>query len=284
LKPALELKIRAEDGPDLRILMLSRAENVALVRRAIEGAASALKMDELLLIDVMAATSEACNNVVLHAYGGMEGLLEVYLCPSAHELEVVVRDEGFGIQPKPILEDDRPGVGLMLIHALTDTVEFRGATGEGTEVRMRFRSAKRLHEPRNGARILSRQINPPAGDAIVSAASGPLARAVFSRVLAMAASRANFPLDRVADMQLIGDVLAAHAPAESVGRHLHIGMERRPGGFVLRVGPLEVGGAEALVHASEVNGTDRALLEQLTVGHDIETGPDGELLRLDLAA
>ena len=283
LRPGLDLKLKAGEGPDVRVLMLSRAENVALVRRAVEGAADALDLENALLIDVLTATSEACNNVALHAYGPGIGPLEMYLCPDDTELEVVVRDEGLGIRPRPT-DEQTPGMGLMLIHALTDTVEFRGSPGEGTEVRMTFRSPRRLRKVANGGRPLRKQIDPPDGEAIVSAASGPMAAAVFSRVLAMAGSRANFPVDRIAEMQLIADALAAHAPSGSVGRHLHMGMEPKPGGFVLRVGPLAPGSAESIVQASGVSGTDRAILEDLTAGHRVEPRNDGELLRLDLAA
>ena len=60
-----------------------------------------------------------------------EGPLEVYICPEQDELDVVVRDQGLGIQPhRPEPDAGVQGVGLSLIQALTDRVEVRGSAGE----------------------------------------------------------------------------------------------------------------------------------------------------------
>src|SRR5438270_7840798 len=97
----VELKLKVTEAPDMRIVMPNRAENVAVVRQALTGIADAMRLDDGLLSDIKTAVSEACNNVVLHAYDGREGPLEVYICPDEDELDVVVRDEGLGIQPHP---------------------------------------------------------------------------------------------------------------------------------------------------------------------------------------
>ena len=76
--------------PDLRLLLSNRPQNVALVRQALGGLAGAVGLDDGLLADVKTAVSEACNNVVLHAYPGGEGPLEVYVCPDGTQLEIVV--------------------------------------------------------------------------------------------------------------------------------------------------------------------------------------------------
>ena len=65
--------------------------------------------------------------------------MDVYLSIRPGELEVIVSDDGVGIRPnvpEPGLEVQ--GLGLSLIHALTDRVEFLGGMEEGTEVRMGF--------------------------------------------------------------------------------------------------------------------------------------------------
>ena len=81
--------------PELRLVLPSRAENVALVRRALGGVVEVLDLAESRLLDINAAVSEACNNVVVHAYGGAEGPMDVYLCIQPTELEVVVSDVEF---------------------------------------------------------------------------------------------------------------------------------------------------------------------------------------------
>src|SRR5436190_169587 len=131
----VELKLKVSEAPDMRVVLPNRAENVAIVRQALTGLADAMRLDDGVLSDIKTAVSEACNNVVLHAYDGREGPLEVYICPAQDELDVVVRDRGLGIQPNPPEPDQGvQGVGLSLIQALTDHVEFRGASEEGTEV------------------------------------------------------------------------------------------------------------------------------------------------------
>ena len=55
------------------------------------------------------------------------------------ELEVIVSDDGVGIRPNvPEPDLEVQGLGLSLIQALTDRVEFLGGMGEGTKVRMSF--------------------------------------------------------------------------------------------------------------------------------------------------
>src|ERR1700710_1931293 len=97
----VELKLKVIEAPDVRVVVANRAENVAVVRQALTGIADAMQLEDGLLSDIKTAVSEACNNVVLHAYDGREGPLEVYVCPTEDELDVVVRDEGLGIQPNP---------------------------------------------------------------------------------------------------------------------------------------------------------------------------------------
>jgi len=239
-----------------------------------------MRLETGLLSDIKTAVSEACNNVVLHAYDGHEGPLEVYVCPSEDELDVVVRDEGLGIQPNPPEPDAGvQGVGLSLIQALTDHVEFRGAGDEGTEVRMGFRAAGVVDSA--AVREADRQVEPPHGDMVLSVAAGALAAPVLGRVAAMLAARASFSVDRLADVVLISDAIAAHAPASIVGRHIHLGVDTSVGELDLRVGPLETGGGERLVNASALGGMP-AVLAQLADDMDVATVDHGEQLRLRL--
>src|SRR3954451_14570993 len=133
---------------NLWLRMPSRADNVALVRQAFGGLADAVGISEPLLADVKTAVSEACNNVVVHAYGGAEGPLEVTVGVDGNQLTVLVRDHGGGIQPTPALSEQTVhGVGLSLIQALTERVEFAGAADSGTEVRMTFSADHDLTDP-----------------------------------------------------------------------------------------------------------------------------------------
>jgi anti-sigma regulatory factor (Ser/Thr protein kinase) len=86
------------------------------------------------------AVSEACTNVVVHAYDDVDGTLEVDMSSDDHALTIRVRDHGSGIHPHANPSRDVPalGLGLPLIAALSDSFELRGSTGQGTEVRMTF--------------------------------------------------------------------------------------------------------------------------------------------------
>lgn len=127
----------AAPRPDLELTLPARPENVAVVRHVLGCLADALDIQPETLHDVRLAVSEACANVIVHAYRDTEGLLE--LTASAlpdREIEIVVRDHGLGMGPRA----DSPGlgVGLPLIAALSSAVEIGTADDGATEVRMTF--------------------------------------------------------------------------------------------------------------------------------------------------
>lgn len=125
--------------------MPARAENVAVVRHALGGLAEVLDIDDQALSDLRLAVTEACTNVVVHAYPDGEGPMHVSaVIGDAQRLTVVVRDEGQGIVPRA----DSPGLGLglPLIATLTEALELGKDGEERTEVRMTFRLAPRDDE------------------------------------------------------------------------------------------------------------------------------------------
>lgn len=131
-------------APDVRLTMPARAEGVAVVRQALAGMADALAFDAAVLADMKMAVSEACTNVVVHAYDDTDGVLEVDMLADEIGLTIRVRDHGSGIKSQATRFNDVPalGLGLPLIAALTDAFELHGATGQGTEVRMTFHYAR----------------------------------------------------------------------------------------------------------------------------------------------
>ncbi len=54
--------------PDVRLTLPARPEGVAVVRQALAGMADALAFDAAVVADMKMAISEACTNVVVHAY------------------------------------------------------------------------------------------------------------------------------------------------------------------------------------------------------------------------
>jgi serine/threonine-protein kinase RsbW len=120
---------------DIRLTLPARPENVAVVRHVLGGLAEALRLPEGVVDDIRLAVTEACTNVVRHAYAD-EGTIDVVVRPRGEALEVVVSDSGRGIGPSP--DVDGPGLGLPLIAALTDSLEIQRTLGAGSRLIMRF--------------------------------------------------------------------------------------------------------------------------------------------------
>lgn len=131
-------------APGVRITLPARPESVAVVRQALAGIADVLDLDAAVVADMKMAVSEACTNVVVHAYDDGDGVLEVEMTPEEIGLRIEVRDHGTGIRPQVNNARDVPalGLGLPLIAALSDSFELHGTAGQGTEVRMTFTYAR----------------------------------------------------------------------------------------------------------------------------------------------
>lgn len=123
--------------PPVAVCLPARPESVARVRNQIMALAGAAGLEETVLADVGLAVSEACTNVVVHAYAGREpGMFRARAELSERGLEVSIRDGGHGMRPR----SDSPGMGLglPLMASLTTEVAFRPAPGGGTEILMLF--------------------------------------------------------------------------------------------------------------------------------------------------
>jgi serine/threonine-protein kinase RsbW len=123
--------------PDLLLSLPARAENVAVVRHAFGGLGDVLDLPEQTLSDIKLAVTEACTNVVVHAYPDREdGPLGVQAILDESTLTIVVTDEGRGVLPRA----DSPGLGLglPLIATLAESLELGTGDNQETEVRMTF--------------------------------------------------------------------------------------------------------------------------------------------------
>ena len=125
------------DAPDLELTLPARPENVAVARHAIGGFADVVEVPDQTLADVKLAVTEACTNVVVHAYPNGEGPMGMRASVDDTVLRVVIVDHGRGILPRA----DSPGLGLglPLIATLAESLELGTGTNDETEVRMTFR-------------------------------------------------------------------------------------------------------------------------------------------------
>jgi serine/threonine-protein kinase RsbW len=277
--------------PNVCLSLPSRPENVLVVRQALTGVAECLGLDAVETNDLTTAVTEACNNVVLHAYDGGEGPLEVDVCALLDGLAVVVRDHGRGLPPPPLPDEqeehdgqERVGLGLPVISALSRDVELKDRDGGGTEVRMEFEAANAAElaldegaapassfESRDGrANTISLRLAPNA-----------LVRAVLPRVLSALAARAYFSVDRICDVQIVADVLAAKSRDSLSATHLDVGVTVAPRSLELRLGPLQTGYGESLLKAAADGMTP--VIERLTdEHHSVESTDSTETLELRL--
>jgi serine/threonine-protein kinase RsbW len=123
---------------DIRLTLPARPENVAVVRHVVAALAESFALPPKLIEDIRLAVTEACTNVVRHAYTGEEGPLEVRVEPDPECLTVVVSDRGHGIKPSP--DSEGPGLGLPLIAALASSLEIEHSPESGSSLCMSFRA------------------------------------------------------------------------------------------------------------------------------------------------
>jgi anti-sigma regulatory factor (Ser/Thr protein kinase) len=272
--------------PNVRLDLSNRPENVSLVREMLTGVAEGVDLAGDDLHDIRTAVTEACNNVSLHAYEGDEGPMEVEVYAAPDAIEVVVRDCGTGIRPRIRTPEDRAlGIGLHVIQALAQRVQFSDATGDGTEVRMEF-AATGIHAPappgENGVEPPTLAPGGQGSSMRASIAPTELARTVLPRLLSTLAARASFSTDRISDTQLVADALAAHVPRSLAPSRLSLTVGVAPRTLELRVGPLDAGAARKLLDASAVDGLG-AVIEKLADDHSVAPAGSAEMLALRLS-
>lgn len=132
-------------GSDIRLTLPARPENVGVVRHVVGALSEALDLPAALTHDIRLAVTEACTNVVRHAYAGGEGPIDVTVQLHEDSLEIVVSDRGNGLGAS--VDATGPGLGLPLIAAVADGLEIGGAES-GSHLRMRFRQHRDAGVPR----------------------------------------------------------------------------------------------------------------------------------------
>ena len=282
----MEPRTNIRTTPEFRLVLPAAAANVAVVRQALGGALGILGLGETRLLDINAAVSEACNNVVVHAYpdvGRPDGRSPLDREDRTGGRSSRTRAWAFDpTNPRPKLE--LQGLGLSLIQTLTEWVEFLGGAGDGTKVRMGFSLDGGPSEPEARERPTDEKVvDPPPGELIVAVSAGPLAAPVLGRVISMLGARAGFSLEGVSEAQLVTDSLAAHAPAVTLGDKIQLGIDNPDAELLVRVGPLEDGGAERVLDSSAL-GNLPPVLERLTSERRVESYEGGELLCLTLVS
>jgi serine/threonine-protein kinase RsbW len=271
-----------EERSGLQMSLPARAENVAVVRHALAGLAERIGMDEPGVADLKTVVTEACMNVVVHAYPADEpGLLEVEAVPEREGLTVVVRDFGTGIRPRPGAERPSLRIGLTLIAALSSSFEIKGGVDRGTEIRMHLQLRVR---DESAAQDRAAAAAPIEVEATAMRVGPPeLVGPILGRALGALAARHEITVDRLSDAMLLSDAIAAGAPRGFADGHVSLSIADRKDGVELRVGPMIDGGAEQLrasLGLPELGGSLESLADEVRVEEDGE----GEFLVVGISA
>ncbi len=273
--------VLTSDSPTVSLRLESSPETLTLVRGMLGGVAEVLALEPELLDDLKTAVSEAANNVVMHAYEGATGPLEVSLYAQKESLEVIIRDQGRGIPVLTPSDDRLQGVGIPIMRALAQQTAFRPMQDGGTQVWLQFASQ------REGRPLFKL---PPAaapeddwkerlqGDAVVSLSPVTFVGGVLGRLARAMAARARFSLDRFSDVYLVTDAVAAHATRAARAGRIAFGLSSDTRKLELTIGPFRSGAsAELATGASDdVESALRLLSDEL----DVTSAEDGELLRI----
>lgn len=124
----------------IHITLPAQPDSLPIARRAVVSHAEGLGISGTAIADLKTAVSEACANVVRHAYEDQEepGPLELDFSPEAEGLSVVIRDYGGGIRPCPSGDMPSLRLGLPIIGALSSSFQLISVLSRGTEITMRF--------------------------------------------------------------------------------------------------------------------------------------------------
>ena len=128
-------------------------EFVGVVRLAISGVAARLNFTIDEIEDIKISVSEACTNVIQHAYGSSSNpetdIIEIKAYIVGESLEIIVKDFGKGFdlsiigtpeQRKKSEEKMGLGLGLTFIKSLMDDTNFESIQGKGTTIQMKKKS------------------------------------------------------------------------------------------------------------------------------------------------
>jgi serine/threonine-protein kinase RsbW len=259
----------------LQIKLPAKAENVAVVRHALAGLAEQIGMDEAGVADLKTVVTEACMNVVVHAYSDGAGPLMVDADPDSEGLTVTVRDDGEGINPQAESERASLRLGLSLIAALSSSFSISGGLQRGTEVMMRVPLRGGGTNGTNkgeGARLIPE----PVG-AEIAVGRAELLEPVLARMVGALAARRDLSVERVSDAVLVTDAIAEAAPGRFADGCVRLGLGESEDGLELRLGPMDRGAAGQIrseLEVPAVGGSLEALADELA----IDESEDGDYL------
>lgn len=264
----------------LQIKLPAKAENVAVVRHALAGLAEQVGMDDTGVADLKTVVTEACMNVVVHAYPDGSGPLMVEADPDSEGLTVTVSDRGAGINPQADSERNSLKLGLSLIAALSSSFSISGGLARGTEVMMRVPLSG---GGANGAVSDEHEVAVEVDATELTVARAELLEPVLARLVGALAARRDLSIERVSDAVLVTDAIADAAPGRFADGCVRLGLDESEDGLELRLGPMEDGAAGEIREELELPGLGGSL-EGLVDEIGVESSGEGDYLIVRFAA
>jgi serine/threonine-protein kinase RsbW len=265
----------SDQRPIVGLYLESRPQTLTIVRAMLGGLAEVLAIDPELLDDLKTAVSEACNNVVLHAYDGAPGPMRVRMFVEAERLRVTVEDDGVGLPAAGRGPDEAQGIGVSVIRALTQEARFGAGRDGGTVVQMEF-AGQRGEEPLFNLPMVPAREEPVAplqsGEVVVTLSPVSLFAPVLGRLARTLAATAHFSLDRFSDVYLVTDTIAAHASGATAGARIGARMMASERRLELVVGPFRRGTGAVLQAGGAERPSPLALLSD-----EVSVERDGEI-------
>lgn len=130
----------------MRLIFDAVSQNESFARMAVGAFIAQLNPTIYQLADIKTAVSEAVTNAIVHAYPKGGGEVEVRAYIEDRLLTVEILDHGIGIadihkarQPfyTTAPEEERSGMGFMVMESFMDSLEVVSAPQEGTRVVLR---------------------------------------------------------------------------------------------------------------------------------------------------
>ena len=124
----------------------ANSEFIAVARLSVSGVAARMDFSIEDIEDIKVAVSEACTNVIQHAYANTQsGVINITFTIHKDLLEITVKDSGKGFNPNNVESEKTKGgnsdlyglgLGLVFIQSLMDDAQINSEQGIGTTLTM----------------------------------------------------------------------------------------------------------------------------------------------------
>ncbi len=131
---------------EMHLSFTGLSQNESFARMAVAAFATQLNPTIEELTDIRTAVSEAVTNAIVHGYENRGGIVYMDCYIKDRMFEVIVRDEGRGIEDVALAMQpfytsmpnlERSGMGFSVMQAFMDSLHVSSSPGKGTTVSMK---------------------------------------------------------------------------------------------------------------------------------------------------